>query len=72
MTQLLQQAIAEIQKLSPTDQDVVAAIILDEIADEQRWNDAFARSQDKLAQLAEKVRADIRAGKVKDVEIDQR
>ena len=71
MTQLLQQAIDEIHKLSPTDQDAVAAIILDEIADEQRWNDAFARSQDKLAQLAEKVRADIRAGKVKDVEIDQ-
>jgi hypothetical protein len=71
MTQLLQQALAQLQKLSPAEQDALAALILEEIADEQRWDEAFARSQGQLARLAAKVHADIAAGRVKDVGIDQ-
>lgn len=71
MTQLLQKAFVEAQKLPVTEQDAIAALILDEIADEARWNEAFARSQDQLAKLAEKVRGDIRAGRVKNVGIDE-
>jgi hypothetical protein len=71
MTDLLQQAIAEIQKLPDTDQDAIAALILEEITDEQRWGKAFANSQDQLSRLAEKVRADIQAGRVRDVGIDE-
>jgi hypothetical protein len=66
MTQLLQQAIAELQKLSATDQDALASLILAEISEEQRWEDAFAGSQPQLSKLAEKVRSDIRAGRVRD------
>jgi hypothetical protein len=32
------------------------------LADEHQWDTEFARSQDQLAQLARKVRADIQAG----------
>lgn len=71
MTQLLEQAILKARELSESEQDTIAALMLDEIADEQRWDEAFARSRDQLARLAEKVRSDIRMGKVKDVGIDE-
>lgn len=71
MTQLLEKAIAEIYKLPATEQDAIAAMILDELADEQQWDMAFARSQDKLAKLAEKVREDIKAGQVREMGFDE-
>jgi urease gamma subunit len=71
MTQLLEQALAEVQKLPPAEQDAIAAIILDELADERRWEGTFARSQEQLARLANRVRDDIRAGRVRNVEMDE-
>ncbi|MGH7199318.1 MAG: hypothetical protein ACREJB_01855 [Planctomycetaceae bacterium] len=71
MTQLLEQSLAELEKLSETEQDAIAALILDEIADERRWDDAFARSQDQLARLAEKAREDVRAGRVRSAGMDE-
>jgi hypothetical protein len=65
MTQLLEKVLTEVYKLSPEKQDAIAAIILEELEDEQRWDKAFVESQDQLAQLAQKVRADIKAGCVK-------
>jgi hypothetical protein len=70
VTQLLQQAIAELHKLPDSDQDAIAELILAEIADEVRWNGAFADSQTQLARMAEKVREDIREGRVRDTGID--
>jgi hypothetical protein len=64
MTQLLEKAIAELQKLADNDQDAMATFILDELADEREWEMQFAASQDQLARLAEKVRGDIAAGRV--------
>jgi hypothetical protein len=71
MTDLLEQAIAEVYKLPPDEQDVIATLILEELADEQKWSQAFAQSQDALARLAEAVRADIRAGKIKKLGFDE-
>jgi hypothetical protein len=65
MTQLLEQAIAEIHKLPETDQDAIAALILAEINDERRWEAAFANSQEQLSRMADKVREDIHAGRVR-------
>jgi hypothetical protein len=53
------------------EQDAIATLILDEIADERRWQESFARSQDQLARLAAKVREDIRAGLLKGGGFDQ-
>jgi hypothetical protein len=71
MTALLEQAIDKLRELPSTEQDAMAAIILDELADEDRWDAAFARSQDRLAEIAEQVRADIRAGRTRDIGIDE-
>lgn len=70
MTQLLEEAIAKLQQLSPQEQDAIAQLILDELADEQQWDEAFARSQDALSELATRVRQDIDAGKVRQASID--
>ena len=67
----MEKALAEIKKLPRADQDAIAAIILEEIADEIRWDEAFARSQDELASLADRVREDIRAGRVRNAGIDE-
>jgi predicted amidophosphoribosyltransferase len=71
MTELLEKALAEVSKLSAEEQDAVAALILDVLEDERQWELAFATSQDKLAKLAEKVRKDIRAGRVIEMRPDE-
>ena len=71
MTQLLEQAIAQMQKLPTSEQDAIASLILAELADEQLWQESFASSQEQLAAMAAKVRQDIREGRVKNVGIDE-
>jgi hypothetical protein len=71
MTQLLEQALNEVKKLPEPEQDAIASLILEELADEERWQESFARSQDQLARLAAKVREDVRAGRVKAGGFDQ-
>jgi predicted DNA-binding ribbon-helix-helix protein len=71
MTQLLQQAIAELHKLPESEQDTIAALILAEIDDERHWDAQFASTQRELAQLVAKVRDDIRTGRVRDMGIDE-
>lgn len=64
MTQLLERAFTEVKKLPEPEQDAIAALILDELSDERRWQESIDRSQDQLTRLAAKVREDIRAGEV--------
>lgn len=64
VTALLQRALQEIEKRSDAEQDAIAALILEELADEARWEQAFAKSPEKLAALAQQAREDIRAGRV--------
>ncbi|NJL52156.1 MAG: hypothetical protein HC930_07925 [Hydrococcus sp. SU_1_0] len=52
MTELLQQAIAKIKNLPDNEQDTIAAIIMEELEDEMKWEQTFANSQDLLANLA--------------------
>lgn len=70
MTPLLERALEKVQGLPEEEQDVIAALILDELADEQRWEESFARSQEQLGKLAAKVRTDIQAGRVKDTPVE--
>ncbi len=71
MTQLLEQALAEVRKLPQPEQDAIATLILEELADEQRWDEAFSSSQDQLARMAAKVRDDIRAGRIRSAGVDE-
>ena len=65
MTQLLEKALREVQKLPPSEQDAVAAIVLEELASEQKWAELLAKSQDALAPMAEEALAEYHAGKTK-------
>ena len=65
MTDLLEKALDEVKKLPPSEQDAVAAILLQELAAEQRWSDSFANSQDVLEKLAQEALAEHRAGQTK-------
>ncbi len=69
MTQLLEQAIAELTRLSG-EQDAIAALILEELEDDRRWEDAFRASEAPLTRVADKVRADIRAGRTRKMDFN--
>lgn len=62
MTELLERAIAEITKLPQEKQDAIAMWILEELEDENRWDEAFARSASQLAALAREAREEHRRG----------
>ena len=70
MTTLLEQALAAVQRLPPDQQDAIATLILEELADEVAWDRAFAQSADVLAQLGQKARTEKRAGNVKPMGFD--
>ena len=57
MTRNLQKAIARVEQLPADQQDAIAALIFEELEDEQRWDEAFARSADVLAKLAAEAEA---------------
>jgi hypothetical protein len=65
MTDLLEKALTEVAKLPASEQDALAAILLAELASEQRWADSFARSQDALAELAKEALNEHRVGLTK-------
>jgi hypothetical protein len=65
MTQALTSAVAEATKLPPAEQDALAAILLEEIASEQRWSASFAKSQEALQSMAEQALEEFKSGKTK-------
>lgn len=65
MTQALTSAVAVAAKLPPEEQDVLAAILFEEIASEQRWSVSFSRSESVLEGLAAEALAEFKAGKTK-------
>ncbi len=65
MTELLKKAFDAVSALPPERQNALANLILAEIEDEQRWDEAFAGSQDKLAAMANEAIAEYKAGKTR-------
>ncbi|MGH9898206.1 MAG: hypothetical protein ACRD63_00380 [Pyrinomonadaceae bacterium] len=68
MTKLLEKAFAEASKLPRETQDMLATMLLDNLTDEKMWNDTFAKSQDKLAMLAEEALGEFQSGGTKRLE----
>jgi hypothetical protein len=69
MTELLQRAIAEIQKLSAEEQDAIAARILADLEDEQTWAAQFAATtDDQWARIADQARLEIGTGGTVDLD----
>jgi hypothetical protein len=71
MSQLFDQAIAEARKLPDAAQDSLAALILEEIEDDRRWEESFARSPAKLAALAARAAEQVRAGQCRVAGFDE-
>lgn len=65
MTKLMEKALGAVSRLPDTEQDAVAAIVLEEIADEERWSALFAKSQDVLARMAGEALAEHAEGRTK-------
>ncbi|HEY3780394.1 MAG TPA: hypothetical protein VGL56_04865 [Fimbriimonadaceae bacterium] len=55
----------EASKLPKEEQEALAAIIAEEMQDEERWSKSFASTQDQLKQMAEAARKEISAGTVR-------
>jgi hypothetical protein len=71
MTKLLEQAFAEASKLSIAEQELLASRLLAEIAAEDKFDQAIARTSDKLAQLAEEALSEHRAGLTEELDPDR-
>ena len=67
MTKLLDQAIAEVEKLPDAEQDAIASLILERLADDEEWDHAFAGSQDQLAAMAQRAREQVQSGRYRDI-----
>ena len=72
MSQLMEQAIREVQQLPDSDQDAIASIILQEIESERRWHELFSRpgSADLLSRMADEALAAIQAGRARKLDLD--
>ena len=65
MTSLLKKAFDAASSLPLDRQEAIAKLILAEIEDEKRWDEAFAGSQNKLADMAAEAIAEHNAGKTR-------
>jgi hypothetical protein len=68
MTEQLDQVIARLKALPTDKQDAIATLILEELEDDQRWDQSFARSPDLLAKLAAEAMTEYRAGKTQELD----
>ena len=70
MTKALKKAFEAASHLPDADQDELAAAILEELEAEERWDAAFAHSQDALARLADEALEEHRAGRTEPLDPD--
>ena len=70
MTRLLKKAFDEASQHPQDLQDAIAAIVLAEIAAQQRWDENLAGSQDALSTLADEALAEHRAGRTRPLNVD--
>lgn len=72
MTKLLERAFEEAAKFPDADQDAFAALLLEEMESERRWDELFAKSQDVLEKLADEALAEHRAGRTRPLDFRNR
>ena len=68
ITEALANAIAEAAKLPAEDQNFLAFRIMEEIAEEKKWTDSFAGSQDMLKRMADEALAEMDRGETRPLE----
>jgi hypothetical protein len=69
----MEQAIAKVRQLPEADQEALAAIMLQEIESERRWDELFARpgSADLLSRMADQALAEARSGRARKLDLDE-
>ena len=70
MTEALKKAFEAASRLPEPEQDDLAAAILEELDADERWEAAFARSQNALERLADEALAEHRAGRTEPLDPD--
>ena len=68
MTQALSVAVASAAKLPDEEQNVLAAILLEEMESEERWSALFADSLNLLERMANEAIQDFQAGRVQPID----
>jgi hypothetical protein len=63
MNTRLEEAFAQAAQLPPDEQEALAALLLDEIASERLWDQAFAQSQNQIAKLADEAMTEFQEGR---------
>ena len=71
MTKLLEQAFDRATKLTDDEQDALAAVILEELADERHWAKAFEGSRTALDLLAKEAMEDLEQGRTTPLDPDK-
>jgi hypothetical protein len=70
VTKMLQEAFTKAAELPVAEQDVLAARLFAELAEEDDFDRAIASSSDKLARLAQEALAEHRAGRTQELNPD--
>lgn len=71
MTKILEQALAELAKLTETEQDAIGEWLLEELASERRWERLFSESADRLDDLASDALAEHHRGRTEELDPGQ-
>ncbi len=71
MTKLLNDAFAKAAELTPAEQDVLAARLLAELAEEDEFDQKISGSAEKLAHLARHALAEHRDGQTQELDPDK-
>lgn len=71
MVSNLEKAFAEASRLPEEEQEALGAWILNELASEKRWGEAFASGQDSLSQLADEALAEHQQGRTEALDADK-
>ncbi|MBC8389413.1 MAG: hypothetical protein H8E13_15410 [Actinobacteria bacterium] len=71
MTKLLERAFKEASKLPEVEQNALAKWVIEELKSEDRWEKAFAESEDILDRLADEALLEHKDGKTKMMDIEK-
>lgn len=71
VTKRFEKVIDKVGKLPAEEQDALADWILEELDDEQRWQNSFAASQDLLKKMADKALLEHKQGKTHPLDLSE-
>ena len=71
VTKRFEKVIDKVGKLPAEEQDALADWILEELADEKRWQKSFAASQDLLESMADKALQEHKEGKTRPLDLSE-